>query len=59
MNKSTACSFALLVLCLFVLPEVARSAEQAAQDQAKPKRPNILLIYADDQSYKTIGCYPG
>lgn len=25
---------------------------------AEPKRPNILLIYADDQSYKTVGCYP-
>jgi len=23
-----------------------------------PKKPNILLIYADDQSYKTLGCYP-
>ena len=23
-----------------------------------PKRPNILLVYADDQSYKTVGCYP-
>lgn len=23
-----------------------------------PKKPNILLIFADDQSYKTIGCYP-
>ncbi len=22
-------------------------------------RPNVLLIYADDQSYKTIGCEPG
>jgi arylsulfatase A-like enzyme len=21
-------------------------------------RPNLLLIYADDQSYKTVGCYP-
>jgi arylsulfatase A-like enzyme len=21
-------------------------------------RPNVLLIYADDQSYKTVGCYP-
>ena len=22
-----------------------------------PKRPSIRLIYADDQSYKTVGCY--
>ena len=22
------------------------------------KRPNILLIYTDDHSYRTIGCYP-
>ena len=25
---------------------------------APAKRPNILLIFADDQSYKTVGCYP-
>lgn len=25
---------------------------------ADAKRPNILFIYADDQSYKTLGCYP-
>ena len=24
----------------------------------KPKQPNILLIFADDQSYKTLSCYP-
>ncbi len=30
-------------------------AEQAAA--AGRQRPNILLIYADDQSYKTISCY--
>lgn len=24
-----------------------------------PKKPNILLIFTDDQSYKTVGCYPG
>ena len=24
----------------------------------KSKRPNILLIFADDQSYKTLSCYP-
>ena len=26
---------------------------------AESKRPNILFIYADDQSTKTVGCYPG
>lgn len=25
---------------------------------AESKRPNILLIYADDQSFKTVACYP-
>lgn len=29
----------------------AHSADKAA-------RPNILFIYADDQPYKTVGCYP-
>ena len=29
-----------------------------AADTIAPKRPNVLLIYADDQSYKTVGCYP-
>jgi len=22
------------------------------------KRPNILFVFSDDQSYKTVGCYP-
>jgi arylsulfatase A-like enzyme len=30
-----------------------------AQSHDKPKkRPNILFIYTDDQSYKTLSCYP-
>jgi len=28
-------------------------------DPATPDRPNILFIYADDQPYKSVGCYPG
>jgi arylsulfatase A-like enzyme len=39
----------LLALLAFQLPLPA--AEPA-------KKPNILVIYADDQSYKTVHCYP-
>jgi arylsulfatase A-like enzyme len=41
-------SFALACV---LLASTAPAAETA-------KKPNILLIYADDQSYKTVGCYP-
>ena len=29
----------------------------SAADSASARRPNILFIFADDQSYKTLGCY--
>ena len=29
-----------------------------AADSPDKTRPNILYIFADDQSYKTVGCYP-
>ncbi len=41
---------AVMLGCLLAVPAI-HAAEPA-------KRPNILLIYADDQSYKTVGCYP-
>jgi arylsulfatase A-like enzyme len=41
----------LALLGLLLLPSTAPAAEPA-------KKPNVLLIYADDQSYKTVGCYP-
>ena len=40
---------ALAALCGPVSAEAPRAA---------PARPNILFIFADDQSYKTIGCHP-
>ncbi|MGC3972247.1 MAG: sulfatase-like hydrolase/transferase [Pirellulales bacterium] len=46
----------LFVAPLFFAVVVAAPLVAAAQD-AKPTRPNILFIYADDQSYKTISCY--
>jgi arylsulfatase A-like enzyme len=30
-----------------------------ADEGQKPDRPNILFIFADDQSYKTVSCYAG
>lgn len=43
-------SLLTLALVLFALSR-AFAADSAA------KRPNILFIFADDQSYKTLGCY--
>lgn len=41
----------VLSLCsLISLPDVLHAAD--------PARPNILFIYADDQSTRTVGCYP-
>ncbi len=33
-------------------------AVSAAESGQKKGRPNVLFIFADDQSYKTVGCYP-
>lgn len=33
-------------------------AQALANQPAAPKRPNILFIYTDDQSYRTVSCYP-
>jgi len=42
-------------LLIALLVALAAVTTQAA-DVRRP--PNILFIYADDQSYKTVGCYP-
>src|SRR5262249_5540850 len=40
-------------LLVAALAGISASQTRAADP---PKRPNILLIYADDQSYTTVGC---
>ncbi len=50
--RMTVPIMALLVLLGVAAPKIAAAAEP------NTKRPNILLIYADDQSTKTVRCYP-
>jgi arylsulfatase A-like enzyme len=50
---------ALTFLSLTLVIAASVKAQAAEQKGAAANRPNILLIYADDQSYKTIGCFPG
>lgn len=45
----------LLLRCLALI--VLAIAAVPVSAAPKPGRPNILFIFADDQSYKTLGCY--
>lgn len=56
MNRmfETRCSIILAFGWAIFISVLARAA-----DTPSAKRPNILFIYADDQSYKTLSCYDG
>jgi arylsulfatase A-like enzyme len=44
------------VLILTLLSQTAKTV--AADKPNKAKRPNILFVYTDDHSYRTVSCYP-
>src|SRR5947207_4253394 len=48
-------------VCLVVTMSALTAAAGLARgaENSPPDRPNILFIFADDQSYKTLSCYPG
>lgn len=45
----------LATIILLVVVTLCGSAQAA---QAEVKRPNILFLFSDDQSQRTVGCYP-
>ena len=47
---------ALVILVLVFVLGVSRTPTAIAA--APEKRPNILFIYTDDHSYRSVGCYP-
>ena len=44
----------LLLLCLLAAAGLSGRPARAAESE----RPNILFIYTDDHSYRTVGAYP-
>ncbi len=51
-------TFGCAILLCFALQVDAATAENNPAGSTTATRPNILVIYADDQSYKTLSCYP-
>lgn len=46
-------------LAFVVLAMLASTGAASTDDSGKKKKPNILFIYTDDQSFRTVSSYPG
>jgi arylsulfatase A-like enzyme len=49
----------LIAIVAALAPRAACCGEARSLSQADPKRPNVLLIVADDLGYGELGCYGG
>jgi len=56
--RSTVPTVELVLTALFGCLASCGPAGSASGAET-PSRPNILFIYSDDHSYRTVGCYPG
>ena len=48
----------LLSLCLLIIAKAALLQSVSLEAAENAKRPNILFIYSDDQTHRTVSCYP-
>jgi len=51
--------FAAFTTCIALAGSAVCAAADDASTEKQASRPNILFIYADDQSYKSLSCYEG
>ncbi len=48
-----------IVVAICLTASACERQQAPAQDKAPPKRPNVLLIVADDMGYSDIGAFGG
>src|SRR5262245_17245087 len=57
MSRSMPLPTRLLLIVTGFLAVLATADRASAQGKAR--KPNVLFIFTDDQSYRTVSCYPG
>jgi arylsulfatase A-like enzyme len=53
------CRARSLLFAISLVAGLALAGPVWAQDGPAKKKPNILFIFTDDQSFRTVSCYPG
>jgi arylsulfatase A-like enzyme len=58
MKALLICKGPLVVLAALLAAALSPSTSSATAAEERGGRPNILFIYTDDQSHRTVSCYP-